>query len=35
MIMLELNERVADDGMTEDAWRSGITAFRASTSAPR
>jgi hypothetical protein len=29
--MLELNERFADDGVTELAWRSGITAFRATT----
>jgi AcrR family transcriptional regulator len=29
MIMLELNERLADDGVTEDAWRGGIAAFQA------
>lgn len=34
MIMLELNERFADDGVTEHAWRSGIAAFQ-TTTAPR
>jgi hypothetical protein len=33
MIMLELNERFADDGVTEHAWRSGIAAFQATTTA--
>ena len=35
MIMLELNERFSDDGVTEVAWRSGIAAFQATASAPR
>ena len=34
MIMLELNERFPDDGVTELAWQSGIAALQA-TAAPR
>ena len=29
MIMLELNERFPDDGVTELAWQSGIAALQA------
>jgi hypothetical protein len=29
MIILEMNGRFADDGLTETAWQSGIAAFRA------
>lgn len=31
VITLELNERFPDDGLTELAWRSGITALHATT----
>lgn len=34
MIMLELNERFPDDGVTELAWQSGIAALQ-TTAAPR
>jgi hypothetical protein len=27
MVILELNDRFPSDGMTEDAWESGIEAF--------
>jgi hypothetical protein len=27
MVMLELNDRFPSDGMTEQAWESGVAAF--------
>ncbi len=29
MIILELNDRFPSDGLTEDAWESGVAAFKA------
>jgi hypothetical protein len=33
--MLELNARFPDDGLTELAWHSGITALQATGAGPR
>jgi hypothetical protein len=34
MTMLELDSRIPDDSITEQAWNSGIAAFRAAGDTP-